>query len=172
MFPSLRNGEDAEAIEEERRLAYVAITRARQRLILTNARVRRLFGQEPRPFRESRFLSDVPDECIARPVAARAHAGQQQWARGSGPPPLARRVERSSGIVVEYDEAESAGDPADAGHASDENSPFHMGQRVRHATYGEGEVRGLTGFGRDLKLTVYFTSVGPKTIVARFIEAV
>jgi DNA helicase-2/ATP-dependent DNA helicase PcrA len=48
---------------------------------------------------------------------------------------------------------------------------FHLGQRVRHATYGEGEVRGVTGFGRDLKLTVYFPSVGPKTIVARFVEA-
>jgi DNA helicase-2/ATP-dependent DNA helicase PcrA len=156
VFPSLREGEDEESIEEERRLAYVAITRARERLFLTNARIRRLFGQDPRPFRESRFLADIPDQCIARPVPAR-----REWSRGEGPPPMARRVDRDEGISVEYDEP-----------SYDDDVGFHLGQRVRHATYGEGEVRGLTGFGRDLKLTVYFASVGPKTIVARFVEAV
>ena len=50
--------------------------------------------------------------------------------------------------------------------------PFQLGQRVRHAMFGEGEVRGFTGSGRDLKLTVYFAKVGPKTIIARFVEAV
>jgi DNA helicase-2/ATP-dependent DNA helicase PcrA len=160
VFPSLRNGEDQEAIEEERRLAYVALTRARQRLFLTNARSRRLYGQDPRPFVESRFLADIPDECIARPV--RAAPAQPRWSRDAGPPPMSRRVERDSGIAVEYDEPSYESDEA----------PFHLGQKVRHATYGEGEVRGVTGFGRDLKLTVYFSSVGPKTIVARFVEAV
>jgi DNA helicase-2/ATP-dependent DNA helicase PcrA len=156
VFPSTRNGEDEESIEEERRLAYVAITRARERLFLTNARVRRLFGQDPRPFQESRFLADIPDACIARPVRQQ----RPQWT--GGPPLMAKRVERESGISVEYDAPSYEG----------EEAPFHLGQRVRHATYGEGEVRGLTGFGRDLKLTVYFQSVGPKTIVARFVEAV
>src|SRR6185369_266486 len=70
VFPSLRNGEDQAAIAEERRLAYVSITRARERLFLSNARYRRLFGQDARPFRESRFISDIPDACIARPVQA------------------------------------------------------------------------------------------------------
>src|SRR5205823_5236228 len=68
VFPSLRNGEDEDALAEERRLAYVAITRAEERLFLTNARARRLFGQDARPFRESRFLGDIPDHCIARPI--------------------------------------------------------------------------------------------------------
>ena len=68
VFPSLRNGEDEDALAEERRLAYVAITRAEERLFLTNARHRRLFGQDARPFVESRFLADIPDHCIARPV--------------------------------------------------------------------------------------------------------
>ncbi len=68
VFPSLRNGEDEAALAEERRLAYVAITRAEERLFLTNARHRRLFGQDARPFVESRFLGDIPDHCIARPV--------------------------------------------------------------------------------------------------------
>jgi DNA helicase-2/ATP-dependent DNA helicase PcrA len=159
VFPNLRDGEDLDALEEERRLAYVAVTRARERLLLTNARMRRLYGQEPRPFRESRFLADIPDACIARPVAAPRAAVR--------PPELARRAQprvetRERGISVEYD---------DQSAYADTEMGFHLGQRVRHATYGEGEVRGVTGFGRDLKLTVYFPSVGPKTIVARFVEA-
>ncbi len=69
LFPSLRQREDAtpgEALEEERRLAYVAITRARERLVLTYARTRRVWGetqmQDP-----SRFLDDLPDEALSRP---------------------------------------------------------------------------------------------------------
>ncbi len=173
VFPSLRNGEDVDAIEEERRLCYVALTRARERLFLTNARSRRLFGQEPRPFRESRFLADVPDHTIARPVSSvrsrveqprfgastRATDSHDSW-RGAGA--SVRRVERGGGIAVEYDEDASASASDDA---------FRLGQRVRHATYGEGEVRGMTGAGRDIKLTIYFPTVGPKTVIARFVEA-
>ena len=76
----------------------------------------------------------------------------------------ARRVERDSGISVEYD--------ADAAGFDDVESTFRLGQRVRHPKFGEGEVRGFTGTGTDLKLTVYFPSVGPKTIVARFVELI
>ena len=49
---------------------------------------------------------------------------------------------------------------------------FRLGQRVRHAKFGEGEVRALSGGGEDLKLTVYFPTFGPKTVIARFVEAV
>ena len=166
VFPSLRDGEDAEALEEERRLAYVAITRARERLFLTNARARHLFGQDARPFRESRFLADIPDACIARPVQpSRAQAARPQWSRGGGAPEMATRTEtRDGGIRVEYD--------GDAGFEDEAELPFRLGQRVRHPMFGEGEVRGFTGSGRDLKLTVYFKSIGPKTIVARFVEVV
>src|SRR5262249_49911526 len=69
LFPSLREREGASedaALEEERRLAYVAITRARERLVLTHARTRRVWG-EFRPQRPSRFLDDVPPGCLATP---------------------------------------------------------------------------------------------------------
>ena len=58
------------------------------------------------------------------------------------------------------------------GASDEEEVPFRVGQRVRHATFGEGEVRGWTGYGPSLKLTVYFRSTGLKTIVARFVEPV
>jgi DNA helicase-2/ATP-dependent DNA helicase PcrA len=169
VFPSLRNGEDEQALAEERRLAYVALTRAEERLFLTNARHRRLFGQDARPFVESRFLRDIPDHCIARPV--NQPKPRPQWMERPAPaadaelaPAGTRRIERDAGISVEYE--------ADAGGFDDVDSTFRLGQRVRHPKFGEGEVRGFTGTGGDLKLTVYFPSVGPKTIIARFVELV
>ena len=76
----------------------------------------------------------------------------------------ARTVERDADIKVEYEH--------DAAGYDDVESTFRLGQRVRHPKFGEGEVRGFTGTGTDLKLTVYFPSVGPKTIIARFVELV
>ena len=169
VFPSLRNGEDQNAIAEERRLAYVSITRARERLFLSNARYRRLFGRDAAPFRESRFIDDIPDACIARPVSAAPK--RSPWLTQSSPSYAARApqpvtVRRDSGISVEYD--------SDHVPNSDEGGSvqFRLGQRVRHPKFGEGEVRALSGGGKDLKLTVYFPSLGPKTVIAQFLEAV
>ena len=78
--------------------------------------------------------------------------------------PLPLTVSRERGISVEYDEGYSPRHDAEA--------PFRLGQRVRHSKFGEGEVRALSGVGDDLKLTVYFPSFGPKTVVARFVELV
>jgi DNA helicase-2/ATP-dependent DNA helicase PcrA len=177
VFPSLRNGEDERAMAEERRLAYVAITRGEERLYLTNARGRRLFGQAPRPFQESRFLADIPDHTLLRPISqpkgrpawmerGGGHGEQDDFMESSFRKPAGaseRRVERDGGISVEYD--------ADVSY-DDVDSIFRLGQRVRHPKFGEGEVRGFTGSGADLKLTVYFPKVGPKTIIARFVELV
>ena len=76
LFPSLREREGASedaALEEERRLAYVAITRARERLVLTHARTRRVWG-EIRLQAPSRFLDDLPPGCLAAPRRSRRHA--------------------------------------------------------------------------------------------------
>ena len=188
VFPSLRDGEDPDTVEEERRLCYVAMTRARERLFLTNARSRQLFGQAPRPYQESRFLTDIPDACIARPVRPRYENVTERvrsWGRrdntGDGgrdgdqlsyddlrASTVAQKkvaaVVRDDGSTVEYD--------SDAGSYDDAAVGFRLGQHVRHARFGEGEVRGFTGFGPDLKLTIYFPTVGPKTVLARFIEQV
>jgi DNA helicase II / ATP-dependent DNA helicase PcrA len=170
VFPSLRNGEDVQAIAEERRLAYVSITRARERLFLTNARFRRLFGREAAPFRESRFIADIPDECIARPVERRPVSTRPAWFDGRDRPrsatPAPITITRDRGISVEYDEGYTRR------HDDEVGARFRLGQRVRHARFGEGEVRALSGGGDDLKLTVYFPSFGPKTVIARFVEVV
>ena len=170
VFPSLRNGEDEAAIAEERRLAYVSITRARERLFLSNARYRRLFGRDAAPFRESRFIGDIPDSCIARPVQA---PRKQAWSspydsagssfRGA-PAAKPRTVTRDRGIAVEYDADHTPR------YDEDEGKSLHLGQKVKHAKFGEGEVRALSGSGENLKATVYFSSFGAMTVVARFLE--
>jgi DNA helicase-2/ATP-dependent DNA helicase PcrA len=193
VFPSLRDGEDPDVLEEERRLAYVAITRARERLFLTNAERRNLYGQGAQVFRESRFIHDIPEHLIARPVGARRRpvAGglppslerpaararpaydddappvMRAWGRPAARPEV-RRVDRDEGVSVEYDADAGGAEAYDEG----DDSGFRLGQRVRHPMFGEGEVRGVTGVGREVKLTVYFPQIGPKTIVARFVEVV
>ena len=165
VFPSLRDGEDAEALEEERRLAYVAITRA-ARAAVSHQRARAppvragraAVSREPLSRRHPRRLHRAAGAAEPRP------APRPQWSRGGGEAEMtATRTEtRDGGIRVEYD--------GDAAGYDDAEAPFHLGQRVRHPMFGEGEVRGFTGSGRDLKLTVFFKAIGPKTIIARFVE--
>jgi DNA helicase-2/ATP-dependent DNA helicase PcrA len=152
IVPLLRGGDVKRDVEEERRLAYVALTRAKQRLLVSYARTRRLYGQEQlNP--PSRFLGDIPEDLISVPIAPtrRAPVGV------ATPRPF---VEYDAVPEYEYDQS------------LPDDEPFRVGQRVRHATFGEGEVRGWTGQGSGLKVLVYFRSGGLKTIVARFVAPV
>jgi DNA helicase-2/ATP-dependent DNA helicase PcrA len=180
LFPSLREREDhdsARALEEERRLAYVAITRAKERLHLSWARTRRVWGQvklqEP-----SRFLAEVPAECMARP-AARAPSGPPSWqARGWGQgggggggareaPGRRRRGgdeydQRPADDEVVYDV------DADVRERSGELAP---GTLVEHPMFGQGRVIERRGAGKSASVVIDFAAVGRKTIAARFVTA-
>ncbi len=119
LFPSLRRMEehsaDADPIAEERRLAYVALTRARERLVLTNARQRRLFGQQPRVSEPSRFLKEIPPSCLLptfdreAPEAPRAFDGEApeatagSWGESDGWEQGRRRVGRGADAATEDD---------------------------------------------------------------------
>ncbi|MCS6915000.1 MAG: UvrD-helicase domain-containing protein [Myxococcales bacterium] len=164
LFPSLRPDDDRDdPVAEERRLAYVAMTRARERLVLTFAAQRRLYGQMPRPAEPSRFLREIPRSCLAQvlhreaprsaPVASRPrqHPPEEQEAVAC---PAGERIE----YRIEYDDAEDA------------RGTFRLGQRVRHALLGEGEVRAFSGWGPGLKLVVYFPHTGPRMIMARYLQ--
>jgi DNA helicase-2/ATP-dependent DNA helicase PcrA len=153
VFPLVRGGDTPSDLEEERRLAYVALTRAQKRLFLTYARARRLYGNE-QINAPSRFLADIPEDLIVVPVAPSRH----ETPRVPTPRPF---VEYDAVPEYDYDQSQP-----------EEDGPFRMGQRVRHSTFGDGEVRGWTGSGSGLKLMVYFRSAGLKTIVARFVEPI
>jgi DNA helicase-2/ATP-dependent DNA helicase PcrA len=166
VFPSLREGDLDGEVEEERRLAYVAFTRAKDRLILTFARTRRAYDGI-RANAPSRFLNDLPSECVAVRRKPRP-----------APPPRPALAARPQRAEIEYDDLDQRGshdgdEPTyyvdDAG---DDDPIFPRGARVRHRIFGVGEIQDGSGRGPDRKLTVRFPGHGVKTIVARFVERV
>jgi DNA helicase-2/ATP-dependent DNA helicase PcrA len=176
-LPHARWGnQEADDVDEERRLCYVGMTRARQRLTLTLARRRMGFGEGGPSYRSmepSRFLGDLRPELFGiqpgeRPVAA-----------------AAPRVRRHPGAlpdepVIELDDAPPPDVPDrldldfqfDQRPAGEGARAFAAGARVRHSQFGEGIVRGCEGTGPDAKVTVAFFSIGQKRVVARWLKRV
>ena len=166
LFPHARSADDDETLEEERRLCYVGMTRARRQLFLTSAGRRRVFG-EYRGTEPSRFLGEIPESLVQRydfvgygsPMPGRGPAYASPYGsfrrRNSAsrvpPSPAAPRV------YAPEDEDQSA--PA---------SGVRLGMRVRHPQFGAGTVLGLEGHGDDVKLTVRFDSVGVKRLLGRY----
>lgn len=163
VFPHSRivASESPQQMEEERRLAYVAVTRAKRDLVVTYAKIRRLYNQDL-VGAPSRFIRDLPPDsvrgrvpgAIRRPVVPEAR--ERSWNSdivyddGAPSPPVRRRPVAAS----------SSGDgPA-----------LFIGMPVRHKQYGEGELLGWDGSGPNLKLTLRFADIGTKTILARFCE--
>jgi DNA helicase-2/ATP-dependent DNA helicase PcrA len=161
LFPHSRSSEEVEEVEEERRIFYVCITRARERLVLTGAARRRVFG-EYQSSRPSRFLDEVPDHLLQRVEPAMPaprwsqHEARTPYARGATPRPrLNKTPQASPGFSYESEDQSQAGG-------------IRSGMRVRHAQFGVGTVIGIDDEGDDLKLTVKFNSVGTKKLVARY----
>jgi DNA helicase-2/ATP-dependent DNA helicase PcrA len=143
VFPHARSMEDRAEVEEERRLCYVGITRARQRLFLTWAVHRRAHGYEA--CEPSRFLREMPEEQIMSVNTRR---------EPPSPPPSAARF---------AEEAQPYGASTD-----DEDLPFRVGAKVRHARWGEGMVVGVEKEGAETLVTVRFASVGRKRLSLQY----
>jgi DNA helicase II / ATP-dependent DNA helicase PcrA len=189
IFPHARSVDDESAVEEERRLCYVAVTRAMRRLFLTRVRRRRLSGQELGGV-PSRFLRDLPKEGIETIVQPRpayltvesegAGPWGGAWNRGGG---LEDRVgARRGGGGARREQAPTArssglGAPKTTGEITvhydedggGESLGLRIGARLKHPQFGVGEVRGWQSAGADLKVTMKFPSAGVKTILARFL---
>ena len=173
-FPHQRSIDDDGAMEEERRLCYVAVTRARKRLMLCRARWRRLSGQTFGGV-PSRFLRDLPPDGIEHLVTPRRDY-QEAGTQGAGPwqgrwnrdgemsKPRALSAPAARGeVTVHYDQGSA---PAEG----EGELGLRVGVKVRHQQFGTGEVRAWQSSGADLKVTVRFASVGTKTVLARFLS--
>ena len=163
MFPykGTELGSDPEEMEEERRLAYVAITRAREHLTLTYAERRQLFGQT-RANRRSRFLDELPKDVLAAPPPVRRPAWDDD--HGSG-----YRIEREDGAHGRAHREEVP--RADGLVLVREDGPeWRQGLRVRHARFGAGTVRAVHQ-GAELKVEVYFPTLGnSKLLLAEYLQ--
>ena len=163
-FPSRRAVEgDVEDLEEERRLCYVAVTRAMRELNLLAARFRRIYGSEE-VRRPSRFLGDLPDSVVT------TFGSPSGGSRGGGGGRGTIRSEPRRGTrddVVYDDDGFSASEPV-ARIADDDG--FRVGDRVFHNTFEHGVVESVSGTGPQAHLTVRFPTEGVRRVVARFVR--
>ncbi len=184
VFPHARSNDNHDDLEEERRLMYVGMTRARKRLFLSRALSRRTFGEsvlsDP-----SRFLQEIPPDLIVEREAEGGSLGRLmeiagRYPAGGGAPRPSRGAggrivtggqvatgggrstgTTASGRTIIFDDDAAAPEPAGGG-------PFTLGRRVRHPDYGVGTVIAVEGSGDALKLTVSFSIHGSKKFLPRF----
>ncbi len=151
LFPHFASLSNPSAIEEERRLCYVGMTRAMKRLYLTNATMRRMYGSI-RHNSPSRFLSEVPPEL---------RTGWSPEARVDFPEGSPVHPASESEPRIDWNEGQWEGD---------EVPPLGAGSRVEHPVFGAGTVLELAGAGRSAKIRVRFDRAGLKTIVLRYAQ--
>ncbi len=154
IFPGGQNVLDEE-VEEERRLCYVAITRARESLICTHVRERMVFGQTQYN-RMSRFVDEIPNEYINRELSDAEKAVNEQ--RNSFKP--RRSIEISRELTNKPKEIRKA--------AAQTASSFSTGDRVRHITFGEGTVLSAKPMGADILYEIAFDNAGTKKLMATY----
>ncbi len=180
VFPNRNARETDEGLEEERRLFYVAITRAQRKLYLTAARRRRIFGNEMLGM-PSRFLRELPPEALENPIrwgTELYQAGQgvfpspQGESRGGGSGSVASELQRIRGFfarakgIAAEEEAPSQELPAET--PARVSGAWPNGTRVRSSRFGRGIIVAATGSGDGLTYTVRFAESGEKRIVQRF----
>jgi len=182
IFPHIRSIGEPEELEEERRLAYVGITRAEQRLYLTNAWSRNIYGStQYNP--PSRFLDEIPEELITHAEGSRttrrgASGSSRRSGAGSGAGSLdlgrpkwsssrEERIERALAARKNNPRLGSgAGDDGGAGAGEQLAEPlFRVGDDVQHAKWGEGVILDVEGHGEKAEATVRFPSVGEKKLL-------
>jgi DNA helicase-2/ATP-dependent DNA helicase PcrA len=154
LFPLSRSGNGDEELEEERRLCYVGMTRAMEKLYLTHARRRRVYGDyQFNP--PSRFLSELPAHLLDGDVPAVHRPATHNLAS------LFDRVEPDFGDEAPFldDEVRQVPEAAEG---------LRLGMNVRHAMFGTGVVRRVEGQGEQQKVIVYFHRVGPKKLLVKF----
>ena len=142
LFPSQQSTDDAYKLEEERRLAYVGITRAEKQLMITFANRRRLHGSEfyPQP---SRFIKEIPNDCV-------------DFVRltGSARPSIGGQTSGWNDTQLQDALAQQTG--------------FALGERVFHQKFGEGTVLATEGAGEHARIQVNFKAAGSKWLVIGF----
>lgn len=155
LFPLGRSYDDPDSLEEERRLFYVGITRAEDKLSVSWARQRRRAGDFNYNTMSS-FVEAIPEELIEERRTKRLELVHQ-----STPHRRRRRAYESYS-----DDYEPEPEPE---YGMNQDTPrFVKGERVVHQTFGSGAVVEVSGFGRDLKVTVDFDDVGRKKLLLRY----
>ena len=175
ILPHSQSRDETDDIEEERRLCYVGMTRAREQLYCIHSLERRLHGQ----FREqspSPFLQEIPEEVREEVRLARARPAQASWQqrpytpqqRPAQPP---QRIASTANNISSFFGGPVQLDPSAiraAAPGAPQPASLKRGQRVRHEQFGDGVILTMEGDGPDAKLTVYFDRAGSKKFIAKY----
>ena len=158
LFPGMRAIGDAEEMEEERRLCYVAITRAKQTLTISYARQRMIYGRTAATL-PSRFLKEIPEECVVKKGGYRMsqdsgggyYMGQNRRSAApvKKPQPRSSLLSQPSGTILEV----------------------NQGDMVQHAAFGKGMVLSVVKMGGDALLEIAFDDIGTKKLMAKTASA-
>jgi DNA helicase-2/ATP-dependent DNA helicase PcrA len=191
LFPHMRSLDSKAAMEEERRLCYVGMTRAQQRLFLTSARYRRRWGGgDAEASIPSRFLKEVPEKLIEDlnpkqrtsqvDLFAESHQVRESAKRNAFTGKTYNSVDNikqyfaERGKQVPQQEAEPVRAAApvapkiQGAQPAGRTKPFRAGATVRHPKYGRGKILRREGDGDDAKLTVSFDGYGLKKMVEKY----
>jgi DNA helicase-2/ATP-dependent DNA helicase PcrA len=139
MFPSQMSAEEAGRLEEERRLCYVGMTRAMEKLFITYAEMRRLYGQD-KYHKPSRFIRELPETCLQE-VRMKAQVSR---------PTTAGRFSQTE-VKNNFNE-----------------TGFNLGERVMHPKFGEGTIINFEGSGAQSRVQVAFNGEGIKWLVTQY----
>ena len=150
IFPSYRSMNDPAEMEEERRLAYVAITRAKRMLYITHTSYRMLYGQTMRN-KLSTFVREIPENLIEK-TGERVHKPTSEWKKPVKPNYLAQEAAMAAARTA----------PVASGIV------FAAGDRVKHNVFGEGTVADAKRMGNDTMLTINFDNGQSKKVMANF----
>ena len=143
-----------EEIEEERRLAYVAITRAKRKLYIINANTRMIYGTTSRNL-PSRFVTEIPQSLCDVTSAFRK-------------PAAAVPVKPAQSSGYDYKNVFRRPTPVQTAPSAASSSNYSAGMRVEHKTFGVGMITGVTPMGNDAMLEIAFENVGTKKIMAGY----
>ena len=159
IFPGIQSMYNETEVEEERRLAYVGITRAKEKLYITKAKSRMLYGST-NYFPQSRFISEIPENLlnIKQETGFRAMAGLDRAAKHSPYVASAREhhIDRGFSGSGKASQKVTTGD-----------IDYKVGDTVIHKVFGEGVITKTTSMGNDLLLEIAFVKAGTKKIMAR-----
>ncbi|MEP6791488.1 MAG: 3'-5' exonuclease, partial [Ramlibacter sp.] len=156
LFPSERSMTEFEGLEEERRLMYVAITRARSRLYLSYSQTRLLHGQT-RYNVKSRFFEELPEGALKWLTPKNQNFGGSAFGYGAGYPST-----RSAGFSRDYSSAQTFASPPVPAQKSSPSHGLKAGMKVFHTKFGEGTVSSIEGTGDDARAQVNFPRHGIK----------
>src|SRR5436190_7202937 len=175
--PHSRSITEEKGIEEERRLVYVGMTRARKSLTLTRAVYRRIFGNEQqlRASQPSRFLSEIPGELVETARGSLAEIGEKRRYEPDpeysySPEEFLRRVRREQKPAAPARRATGAPSLGRAAAKRGGAADPMLGRRVRHPSYGVGTIVAVEGDDEDRRVSVSFPGRGTKKFIERYAQ--